>query len=102
MMKTPSFRQGPMSQLTRESEVKFLVTEFEFEGRLDISLEGNCYEVKVTLNLELVVTFVMSLEGDCHELYTKFHYKLIPYLVETKNSLKSSLLISYEQFTSLE
>ncbi len=32
-----------------------------------MSLEGDCHEVEVTLNLELLV---MSLEGACHELYT--------------------------------
>jgi hypothetical protein len=35
-----------------------------------MSLEGDCYEFKVTPNLELLVTFVMSLEGVCHELCT--------------------------------
>jgi hypothetical protein len=33
-------------------------------------LEGDCHEVEVTPNLELLVTFGMSLEGVCHELYT--------------------------------
>jgi hypothetical protein len=45
---------------------KFLVAKFEF-GR---SYEGDCHEVEVTPNLELLVTFGMSLEGVCHELYT--------------------------------
>jgi hypothetical protein len=35
-----------------------------------MSLEGDCHELEVTLNLELLVTFVSSLEGVCHELYT--------------------------------
>ncbi len=35
-----------------------------------MSLEGDCHEVEVTPNLELLVTFGMSLEGGCHELYT--------------------------------
>jgi hypothetical protein len=35
-----------------------------------MSLEGDCNEVKVTLNLELLVTFGKSLEVVCHELYT--------------------------------
>jgi hypothetical protein len=35
-----------------------------------MSLEEDCQEVEVTLNLELLVTFGMSLEGVCHELYT--------------------------------
>jgi hypothetical protein len=55
-----------------------------------MSLEGDCHEVKVTPNLELLVTFGMSLEGVCHELYTEFHYKLIPNLKVTKNSLKKA------------
>jgi hypothetical protein len=51
-------------------EGKFLVTKFEFGGSFCICLEGDCNEVEVTLNLELLVTFVMSLEGVCHECYT--------------------------------
>jgi hypothetical protein len=53
-----------------------------------MSLEGDCHEVEVTPNLELLVTFGMTLEGVCHELYTKFHYKFIPNLEVTENSLK--------------
>jgi hypothetical protein len=34
-----------------------------------MSLEGDCLEVEVTPNLELLVTFGMSLEGVCHEVY---------------------------------
>jgi hypothetical protein len=34
-----------------------------------MSLEGDCYEVEVTPDLELLVSFGMSLEGVCHELY---------------------------------
>jgi hypothetical protein len=51
-----------------------------------MSLEGDCHEVEVTPNLEMLVNFGMSLEGVCHELYTLFHYKLIPNLEVTKNS----------------
>jgi hypothetical protein len=43
-------------------EVKFLVTKFEFGGSFVMSLEGDCHEVEVTPNLELLVTFGMSLE----------------------------------------
>ncbi len=35
-----------------------------------MSLEGDCHEVEVTTNLELLITLGMSLEGVCHELYT--------------------------------
>jgi hypothetical protein len=35
-----------------------------------MSLEGDCLDVEVTPNLELLVTFGMSLEGVCNELYT--------------------------------
>ncbi len=36
-----------------------------------MSLEGDCYEVEVTTNLELYFTFGMSLlEGVCHDHYT--------------------------------
>ncbi len=34
-----------------------------------MSLEGDCYELEVTLNLELLVTFGMSLEGVFQEIY---------------------------------
>ncbi len=35
-----------------------------------MSLEGDCHEVEVTPNLELLVTFGMSSEEGCQELYT--------------------------------
>jgi hypothetical protein len=35
-----------------------------------MSLEGDCREVEVPPNLELLVTFGMSVEGVCHKLYT--------------------------------
>jgi hypothetical protein len=35
-----------------------------------MSLEGDCREVEVTPNLELLVTFCKSLEGVCHKLHT--------------------------------
>ena len=52
-----------------------------------MSLEGDCYEVEVTPNLELLVTFGMSLEGVCHELlhnfttssYLNFRWPKIPW-----------------------
>jgi hypothetical protein len=65
---------------------QFLVTKFEFEG----SFEGDCHEVVVIPNLELFTTFGISLEGVCHELYTLSHYKLVPNLEVTKNSLKKA------------
>jgi hypothetical protein len=34
-----------------------------------MSLEGDCHEVKVTPNMELLVTFGTILEGFCQELY---------------------------------
>jgi hypothetical protein len=52
------------------SEGKFLVTKFEFGGSFGMSFEGDCHELEVTPNVELLVAFVMSLEGVCHELYT--------------------------------
>jgi hypothetical protein len=42
---------------------KFLVTKFEFRGSFEMSWEGDCHEVELTPNLELLVTFGMSLEG---------------------------------------
>jgi hypothetical protein len=52
----------------RDPEGKFLVlvTKFEFGGSFVMSLEGDCHEVEVTPNLELLVFFAMSLEGVCH------------------------------------
>ncbi len=35
-----------------------------------MSLGGDCHEIEVTPNLELLVTLGMSLEGVCRELYT--------------------------------
>ncbi len=35
-----------------------------------MSLEGDIHELKVTLNLELLITFGTSLERVCLELYT--------------------------------
>jgi hypothetical protein len=48
---------------TNASEGKFLVTKSGFRGSFDMSLKGDCHEVEVTPNLELLVTFGMSLEG---------------------------------------
>ncbi len=42
-----------------------------------MSLEGDCYELEITQNLEFIVTYGMSLERVCHELETKFQYKLL-------------------------
>jgi hypothetical protein len=67
-----------------------LVDKFEFRGSFGMSLEGDCHEVEVTPDLELLVTFGMSLKGVCNELYTQLHYKLIPNLDVTKNSLKKA------------
>ncbi len=47
-----------------------MVTKFEFGGSFGMSLKGDCHEVEVTPNLELLVTFGISLEGVCHELNT--------------------------------
>jgi hypothetical protein len=51
------------------TEDKFLVTKFEFGGNFGMSFEGDCHQLEVTPNLELLVTFGMSLEGVCHKLY---------------------------------
>jgi hypothetical protein len=53
-----------------DAEGKFLVAKIEFRGSFGMSLEGNCHEVEVTPNFELLVTFGKSLEGVCNELYT--------------------------------
>jgi hypothetical protein len=52
------------------TEGKFLVAKIGFGGSFGISLEGDCHEVVVTPNLELLVTFGMSLEEVCHEIFT--------------------------------
>jgi hypothetical protein len=51
------------------AEGKFLVTKFEFGGSVGMILEGDCYEVEVTLNMVLLVTFGMSFERVCQELH---------------------------------
>jgi hypothetical protein len=51
-------------------EGKFIVAKFEFGGSFGMSLEGDCHEVEVTPNLEVLVTFGRSFEGVCHELCT--------------------------------
>jgi hypothetical protein len=52
-----------------------------------MSLEGDCCEVEITPNLDLLVTFGMSLV----EFAIDFtHVKLIPNLKVTKNSLKKA------------
>ncbi len=35
-----------------------------------MSFEGDCQEIEVTLNFELIVSFGMSLEGVCDERFT--------------------------------
>ena len=40
-----------------------------FGGCFGVSLEGDCHELDVTPNMELLIAFGMSLEGICHELY---------------------------------
>ncbi len=67
-----------------KSEGKFLVATYKFGGSFGMSLKGDCDEVEVTPNLELLVNFGMSLEGVCHELYTWFHYKFISNLEQLK------------------
>jgi hypothetical protein len=52
------------------TEGKFLVTQFELGGSFGMGLEGDCHEVEVSPNLELLVTFAVSLEGVYHELNT--------------------------------
>jgi hypothetical protein len=44
--------------------------KLEIGGSFVMSLEGECHEVKLTPNLESLVTFGMSLEGVYHKLYT--------------------------------
>jgi hypothetical protein len=42
------------------NEGKFLVTESEFGGSFDMSLEGDCREIEVTPDVELLVIFVIT------------------------------------------
>ena len=79
-----------ISLTNTNAEGKFLVTKFEFGGSFDMSLEGDCHDLEVTHNSELLVNFGMCLEGVCHEFYTKSHYKLVPNSKGTKNSLKKA------------
>jgi hypothetical protein len=62
-------KKSALSALIGKAEGKFLVTKFEFGGSLSMSLKGDCLEVEVTPNLELLVTYGMSLEGVCYDLY---------------------------------
>ncbi len=48
-------------RLKEGPEGKFLVTNYEFGGSFGMSLEGDCHELEVTPNLELLVAFGMSL-----------------------------------------
>jgi hypothetical protein len=57
-----------MEKMAGTSEGKFAVTKFEFGKSFGISLEGDCYEIEVTPNLELIVPFGVSFKGVCHEL----------------------------------
>jgi hypothetical protein len=45
------------------SEGKFLITKLEFGGSFGMRLEGDCHEVKVTPNLELLSQFWYELGG---------------------------------------
>jgi hypothetical protein len=46
--------------LKTQPEGKFLATKFEFGASFGMSLEGDCHELEVTPNLELLVTFGVS------------------------------------------
>jgi hypothetical protein len=65
LIRLSKFRGWGMS-----SKGKFLFTKIGFGGSFGMSLEGDFYEVVVTPNLELLVTFGMSLVAVCHELFT--------------------------------
>jgi hypothetical protein len=58
-----------VSYVNEVPEGKFLDTKFEFGVSFGMSLEGDCHELEVTPNLELLATFGMRLERVCHELY---------------------------------
>jgi hypothetical protein len=60
------------------TEDKFLVSKFEFRGSFGMSLEGDCHEVEVTANLEVLVNFGLSWKGSCHKLDLKFEISLHP------------------------
>jgi hypothetical protein len=51
-----------------KSEGKLLITKFEFGGSFGKSLQGDCHEIEVTLNLEFLVTFGTSSGIVCHML----------------------------------
>jgi hypothetical protein len=50
-------------ELFKNSERKFLVTKFEFGWSFSVSLEGDCHEIEVPPNLEMLVNLGMSLGG---------------------------------------
>jgi hypothetical protein len=57
----PSFTILKFHLILVQPEGKFLVTKLEFRGSLDMSFEGDCHDVGVIPNLELLVTFGRSL-----------------------------------------
>jgi hypothetical protein len=72
-------------------EGKFLVAKCEYGGSFVMSLEGDWYELEVTLIFEFLVTFAMSLEGVCHIFDTNFienSFIIWRDLVTTSNFLK--------------
>jgi hypothetical protein len=67
-----------------------------------MSLYGDCHEVEVTPNLELLVTFGVSFEGDCHDLYIILQQAHMQFGGDQIFLEKNSHLIRYEKVTSLE
>jgi hypothetical protein len=84
------------------SEGKFLFTTFEFGGSFRMSLEGDCHQVEVTPNLELLITFGISWRECVMSFIHNFTTSLHLNWRWTKIPWKSSLLIRYEKVASLE
>jgi hypothetical protein len=51
---------------------KFLLTKFEFGGSFGTILEGDCQELEVSLDLELLIIFVMSFIHNSAQAHTQF------------------------------
>jgi hypothetical protein len=75
-------------------EGKFFVTKFEFEGSFGRSLEGDCHEMEVTPNNELLITFGMiwrELSRACYTVSLQTH-PIRREVVVTQNSFKKATL----------
>ena len=67
---------------------QILTHQIRIGGSFGMSLEGDCRELEVIQNLELLVTFGMSLKKVCKELFTINSCLIRRELFVTTNSSK--------------